>query len=66
MMEGTLDRAIYMHLDYEGAFEYCKELINQVHAHNGELVLLWHNTEFLGLNYQERLYKNILNYIAEF
>jgi hypothetical protein len=66
IMEGTLDRAAYMHLEYEDAFKYCKEIINQVYMHNGELVLLWHNTEFLGLNYQEKLYKNILDYIAEF
>jgi hypothetical protein len=66
IMECTLDRAAYMHLEYEGAFEYCKEVINQVHTHNGELVLLWHNTEFLGLNYQEKLYRRVLDYITRF
>jgi hypothetical protein len=65
IMECTLERAAYMHLKYDDAFEYCRELINQVHTHNGELVLLWHNTEFLGLNYQEKLYVHVLNYIAE-
>jgi hypothetical protein len=64
IMECTLDRENYMHLDYEDALCKCKEIINQVHKHNGELVLLWHNTEFLGKNYQERLYKTILEYIG--
>jgi hypothetical protein len=65
IMECTLDRAAYMHLDYEQAFETCKEIVGQVYKHRGELVLLWHNTEFLGINYQEKLYKNLLDYIAE-
>jgi hypothetical protein len=65
-MECTLKRAAYMHLKYEDAFEYCKEVINQVYTHNGELVLLWHNTEFLGLNYQEKLYQRVLDYIVGF
>ena len=42
---------------------YYKELINQVQQHNGELVLLWHNTEFLGLSYQEKLYNAVLENI---
>jgi hypothetical protein len=65
IMECTLDRAIYMNLNYDRAFEICKEIVMQVYKHRGELVLLWHNTEFLGTNYQEKLYKNILEYIAE-
>jgi hypothetical protein len=65
IMECTLDREAYMNLDYEQAFETCKEIIGQVYKHQGELVLLWHNTEFLGTNYQEQLYRNILDYITE-
>jgi len=61
IMECTCDR--YMALDYENAFSHCKNIIDQVYKHNGELVLLWHNTEFLGNNYQEILYINILEYI---
>jgi hypothetical protein len=64
-MECTLDSLEYMNLDYEHAFLKCKELIDQVYKHSGELVLLWHNTEFLGQNYQEELYKAVLEYIAE-
>jgi hypothetical protein len=63
IMECTLNRQSYMHLDYEEAFSKCKEIIDQVYKHNGELVLLWHNTEFMGQNYQEKLYKEVLDHI---
>jgi hypothetical protein len=66
IMECTLDRTTYMNLNYKQAFEICKEIVLQVYKHQGELVLLWHNTAFLGANYQERLYKDILKYITEF
>jgi hypothetical protein len=64
IMDGTLHGDTYMNLNYEEALAVCKKLIDQVYKHNGELVLLWHNTEFIGKNYQEKLYKNILEYIA--
>jgi hypothetical protein len=63
IMECTLDRQNYMNLDYENALNVCKEIIDQVYKHNGELVLLWHNTEFTGLNYQEKLYNAVLEHI---
>jgi hypothetical protein len=53
----------YMNLDYEKAFETSKKIIDHVYANDGELVLLWHNTAFLDLNYQEKLYKDVLKYI---
>jgi hypothetical protein len=65
IMECTLNLERYMHLNYEEAFSKCKEIIAQVHNHKGELVLLWHNTEFCGQNYHEKLYKSILSYISE-
>ncbi len=64
IMDCTLESPAYMGLDYENAFEYCKVMIDQVYKHNGEVVLLWHNTEFIGRNYQERLYTAVLEYIA--
>ena len=63
IMECTLNRQNYMNLDYENALNICKEIIRQVFKHNGELVLLWHNTEFIGMNYQEKLYDVVLEYI---
>jgi hypothetical protein len=64
IMDCTLEAARYMNLNYKDAFAYSKAMIDQVYKHNGELVLLWHNTEFLGHNYQERLYVAVLEYIA--
>jgi hypothetical protein len=63
IMECTLSLEKYMYLGYEDAFSQCKEIIDQVYKHNGELVLLWHNTEFIGQNYQEKLYIEVLDYI---
>jgi hypothetical protein len=65
IMECTLNRTVYMNFNYEQALEACKEIVRQVYKHHGELVLLWHDTEFLGANYQEKLYKHILDYITE-
>jgi hypothetical protein len=65
IMECTLERNSYMNLDFESALEACKKIVKGVYDMNGELVLLWHNTEFLNLNYQEKLYKSILNFIAD-
>jgi len=63
IMECTLNLKKYMNLDYENALNICKEIIQQVYKHNGELILLWHNTEFIDLNYQEKLYNAIFEYI---
>ncbi|GBU28552.1 hypothetical protein R84B8_02112 [Treponema sp. R8-4-B8] len=65
IMECTLSLKKYMNFDYENALSTCKEIIDQVYKHNGELVLLWHNTEFIGLNYQEKLYNAVLEYIRK-
>jgi len=64
IMECTLDRECYMNLNYDAALEYCKNIISQVHRHNGELVLLWHNPGFNNKTYQEKLYQSLLKYIA--
>jgi hypothetical protein len=43
IMDVTLSEEKYMHMDYESALAYCRNLIRQVTRMNGELVLLWHN-----------------------
>ena len=63
IMDCSLSNTEYMNLDYEQAFSNCKEIINQVKKHNGELVLLWHNTEFTGINYHKNLYNSIIEYL---
>ena len=63
IMECSLDRKTYMGLDYDGAKRICVQIIDEVYKHNGELNLLWHNTSFLQ-EYHDRLYRELLDYIA--
>jgi len=61
-MECSLDRREYMGLDYDHALAACRGIVDQVYRHNGELVLLWHNTSFCGAGYHEQLYRALLEY----
>lgn len=65
IMECTLDRKNYMNVSYEQALFACKRVIKEVYKNNGELVLLWHNTEFVCApnRYQNKLYEELLEYI---
>ncbi|MCI7589555.1 MAG: polysaccharide deacetylase family protein [Spirochaetia bacterium] len=63
IMECTLDRPQYMGLSYEDAFEYAKKMIAAVHEYNGELVLLWHNTNPEN-NWYYPLYEAVLKEIC--
>jgi len=61
IMECSLSNENYMNLNFETAFEVCKNLINQVEKHNGELVLLWHNTSVIPENgYHRELYEKVI------
>jgi hypothetical protein len=70
VMECTLEDENYMDLNYEEARATCFSLFDQVKKHNGELVLLWHNTRvteekrYYG-NYQPRLYQDVLRWIRD-
>jgi hypothetical protein len=66
IMECTLDMTKYMNLDYKQAKSVCHALLAEVRKHNGEAVLLWHNTELseqakASGSYQRRLYLDVLN-----
>lgn len=65
VMDGTLSNKAYMGLEYDEALEYCKRLLIQVRQHNGQAVLLWHNTSVAtgGNNYQSKLYEDVLNFL---
>jgi len=63
IMECSLDRKVYMGLDFEAAQKICKEIADKVREYNGELNLLWHNTSFLQ-GWHDALYRNILKYLA--
>lgn len=67
LMDSTLSEKHYMGLDIDEAFTYCKKIINQVKFHNGELVLLWHNTmvEKGNKKYHRDLYRWIINYLVK-
>lgn len=61
-MDCTFSYDNYMNLNEDGAFDYCKVLINQTRKHNGEFVMLWHNTIIAPErgNYHPRLYQRLL------
>jgi hypothetical protein len=62
VMECTLDRPQYMGLDQDEAFCYCRDLIDTIRKHDGEFVVLWHNTAFATdpPSYQRDLYTQML------
>lgn len=67
VMDGSLSDKRYMYMNSHDAFQYCEELIKNVHTFNGELVLLWHNTsvELRPDSYHRQLYKEVLKLIQE-
>lgn len=66
IMECSLNDERYMNLPPEAAYDYSIRLIEQVREHNGDLVLLWHNTavEKNGLSYQRELYEKLIDYLS--
>ncbi len=69
LMECTLDRPEYMGLDYEQAYSVSTEMLEQIRRHNGDVTLLWHNTELATAkasagSYQKRLYTELLNLLG--
>ena len=68
VMECTLDSGKYMYLDFEEARAACFALLAEVRKHNGEAVLLWHNTALseqaaASGSYQRRLYVEVLDHL---
>lgn len=63
VMECTLDAGQYMDLDEEEAFGVICQMLAAVREHNGEAVLLWHNTSVAKTDtgYQRRLYGKTLD-----
>jgi hypothetical protein len=63
VMDCTLSNTNYMNLNEEDAFSYCKKLIDQTRKHQGEFVMLWHNTMFVPEqnNYHPKLYQKLLH-----
>lgn len=67
VMEGTLDSPHYMNLSEKDAYKTISELMECVREHNGEAILLWHNSSVAEYEnrYQRRLYEKVINYLIE-
>ena len=67
LMDSTLSDERYMKLRADEAFSYSKKMIDLVKKHNGDLVLLWHNTSVEKNNgkYHRDLYRWIINYLKK-
>ncbi|MEZ7865861.1 MAG: polysaccharide deacetylase family protein [Paludibacteraceae bacterium] len=65
LMDSTLSDERYMKLRADEAFSYSKKMIDLVKKHNGDLVLLWHNTTVEKHNgqYHRDLYRWMINYL---
>ena len=65
IMDCTLSNQNYMNLNEEEAFYYCQQLIDKTAQNNGELTLLWHNSNLGEDTYHRSLYQQLIKYIAE-
>jgi hypothetical protein len=68
VMDCTLDDERHMNLDYEAARDTCYALLAEVRKHNGEAVLLWHNTVLsepaaAAGSYHRKLYLDVLEHL---
>lgn len=68
VMEFTLEQGKYMALGHDMARAACFALLGEVRKHNGEAVLLWHNTALseqaaASGSYQRRLYLEVLDHL---
>jgi hypothetical protein len=66
VMDCTLDWESNMGLSEEEAFRECRRLAEQTRRHQGELVLLWHNTAFARETegYHRTLYESWIDALA--
>lgn len=67
MMDCTFYDKRYMNLSEEQAQAAAENLARQVKEHNGELVILWHNTEVAPdvTGYSKRLYEHLTGLLAQ-
>jgi hypothetical protein len=60
VMDVTLHAERYMHLGEDEAYFLCQELFDRVRNLNGELTLLWHNSNINNNTYHRNLYPKLL------
>jgi hypothetical protein len=67
IMDMSLSDRRYMFMNAHDAEMYCCQLADHVKNHNGELVLLWHNTsvEHTHDSYHRDLYAKIIKYLQD-
>lgn len=65
VMDCTLSRDNYMHLNEEEAWFVCEQMIEKVRMHHGDLCLLWHNSSLTPDSYHASLYQHIITYLGE-
>lgn len=67
VMDCSLVWKRYMNLDEEGALRYCERLARACAEHEGEFVILWHNTSLVleGDSTELRVYRRLLGRLAE-
>lgn len=61
LMDTTLSDERYMRLNEEEAWFTCQQLIERIRQNHGEVVLLWHNSNFIHPQYHKSLYAKIID-----
>ena len=64
VMDVTLSNANYMNLTEDEAYYCCQRLIDKVRMHNGEICLLWHNSNLGTQTYHRSLYPQLLELLT--
>ena len=64
VMDCTLSNGNYMHLKEDEAYFLCQQLFDKVRQYQGELVLLWHNSNITADTYHKTLYPALMNLIG--
>lgn len=67
IMDRSLDDKRYMYMNAHDAYQYCIQLIDCVEKYNGEIDLLWHNSNVDKSpdSYHRKLYRDLVKYLHE-
>ena len=64
-MDVTLSNSNYMNLSEDEAYFLCQQLFDKVRQYQGEVVLLWHNSNIRPDTYHRNLYPKLLQLLNE-
>lgn len=65
VMDVTLSNSNYMNLSEDEAYFLCQQLFDKVRQYQGEVVLLWHNSNIRPDTYHRDLYPKLLQLLNE-